>query len=78
MSKVKKDEIMPSQIPTTELPTPEQKRLMQAEVNQELFDEAHKEMKRRNLKIRQVVEFGLKAFISASKEQNKSGLAKKK
>ncbi len=49
------------------LPTNEEKRLLQAEVNLELFNEAQKEMKKRGLKIRQVVEFGLSAFVKASR-----------
>ncbi len=53
--------------PHIPLPKKENKRLLQAEVNFELFNEAQKEMKKRGLKIRQVVEFGLSAFVKASK-----------
>ncbi len=75
MSKEKKEDIM-TPISTVELPIAERKRLIQAEVNEDLFNEASGLMKKQNLKIRQVMEYGLKAFIAKSKE--KSGLPKKK
>lgn len=65
-----------SQVPPLPLPQNEKKRLMQAEVNQELFDAVHKEMKRKDLKIRQVMEWGLRAFLLASnpKEATRLGI----
>jgi len=71
-------------IPKLPLPVTEKKRLMQAEVNLDLFNEVSKEMKTQGLKIRQVLEFGLKMFLAASEQQRKnspqkkSSLAKKK
>lgn len=41
----------------------EEKRLMQAEVNQDLFDAAEKVMEAEEFKIRWVMEFGLKQFL---------------
>jgi hypothetical protein len=55
-----------TQVPALPLPQNEKKRLMQAEVNQELFDLVHKEMKRKDLKIRSIMEWGLRAFLLAS------------
>jgi hypothetical protein len=55
-----------AQVPPLPLPQNEKKRLMQAEVAVDLFDAAHKEMKRKHLKIRQVMEFGLRAFLLQS------------
>lgn len=92
MTKLKKEEKEPmqtqtlshEQIPPLPLPVNEKKRLMQAEVNLDLFNEVSVEMKRQGLKIRQVMEFGLQAFLAASKHQHKesspkkSGLVKKK
>lgn len=47
-----------------EMPTaPEETRLMQAEVNLRLFRAAEKILKRKKLKIRQIVEWSLKSFI---------------
>lgn len=80
MSKKKEElmEIMDHTNSTVPLPTHEVKRLVQAEVNKALFDEMTREMKSRGLKIRQVIEFGVKAFVTASKEQKKSAIPKKK
>lgn len=55
------------------LPKNDEKRLVQAEVNKELFDACHGEMKKKGLKIRQVLEFGLRSFLVQSNPQ----LAKK-
>jgi hypothetical protein len=69
MTKVKKEETdmqsatTVNQVPPLPLPQNEEKRLMQAEVNLDLFNAVHREMKRGDLKIRQVMEWGLKAFL---------------
>ena len=52
--------------PALPLPQNEKKRLMQAEVNLDLFSAVHREMERKELKIRQVMEWGLRAFLLAS------------
>ena len=57
---------VPSQFPPLPVPQKEEKRLMQAEVNLDLFTAVYNEMERRDLKIRQVMEFGLKAFLLAT------------
>lgn len=58
----------PSQGP--EMPVSEKKRLIQAEVSLELFEAVHEEIKRKNIKIRQVLEFGLQYFlIRANKDE---------
>lgn len=54
------------QRPRLPIPKKEEKRLMQAEVNLDLFAAVEKEMERRNLKIRQVMEWGLQQFLLAS------------
>lgn len=46
------------------IPEAEKKRLVQAEVNQELFDQASREMKKRKVKIRQIVEWGLLNYLA--------------
>ena len=47
-----------------ELPkTPQPVRAIMCEVDLDLFKKAEKHMKERDLKIKQAVEFGLKAFI---------------
>jgi hypothetical protein len=47
-----------------EMPSaPEDTRLMQAEVNLRLFKVAEKILKKRKLKIRQIMEWSLKSFI---------------
>lgn len=69
MTKVKtlKEEApMNANSPSLPLPQTEKKRLMQAEVNLELFNAVHKEMERRGLKIRNLMEWGLKAFLLQS------------
>lgn len=50
------------------LPTSEKKRLVQAEVNTDLFDAVQSEMARRKpkIKIRQVLEWGMKAYLLQS------------
>lgn len=53
--------ITPEDLPS--LPEPEEKRPIQAEVNRELFDAAHREMVRRKVKIREAIEWGFKAFL---------------
>jgi hypothetical protein len=58
--------VAPNQSPPLPLPQNEKKRLMQAEVNLELFNAVHREMERKGLKIRQVMEWGLRAFLLAS------------
>lgn len=76
MSRTKKEEVTvqtaseqtASALP---LPTHEAKRLVQAEVKQDLFDAVEKEAKKRGLKIRQVVEWGLQAFLTKSKSKHK-------
>lgn len=80
MTKAKKEEDfmqMPqAQVPPLPLPQNERKRLMQAEVNLELFNAVHREMERKDLKIRQVMEWGLRAFLLASnpKEAQRLGI----
>lgn len=69
MKKKKKDTdsaLPASQFPPLPVPQKEEKRLMQAEVNLDLFTSVYNEMERRDLKIRQVMEFGLKAFLLAT------------
>lgn len=65
------------QVPPLPLPQTEKKRLMQAEVNLDLFTAVHKEMERRGLKIRNVMEWGLKAFLLSSnpKEAARLGIS---
>lgn len=53
---------------TNLLPKDKHDRRIVAEVNQELFDEAQEYMKQRKIKIKEVVEFGLKAFIRSCKK----------
>lgn len=66
------------QIATPHLPLPvaEEKRLLQAEVNLELCDAVLREMKRRKVKIRQVMEWGLRAYLLATnpKEAERLGI----
>lgn len=53
-----------------EMPVSQEKRLIQAEVSLELFEAVHEEIKRKNIKIRQVLEFGLQYFlIRANKKE---------
>ncbi len=54
-----------NQAPALPIPTSERKRLVQAEVNLDLFDAVHAEMIRRKpkIKIRQVLEWGMKAYL---------------
>jgi hypothetical protein len=56
---------IPSTAPALPLPTGERKRLVQAEVNHDLFDAVHAEMVRRKpkIKIRQVLEWGMRAYL---------------
>ena len=81
MSKIKKEEIeMQTETLATKnvipLPTNEKKRLVQAEVNLELFEAVSVEIKNKNLKIRSVIEWGFQAFLLASnpKEAAKLGI----
>lgn len=50
---------------TPGLPKPDigERRLVQAEIDQELFKAVEKEMKPLGLKIRQVIDFGFRAFL---------------
>lgn len=73
MTKVKKeDNDMLANTTTTAsgIPLPgshrelEKKRPLQVEVSVELFSAVHRELKKRNLKIRQVVTWGLLAWLS--------------
>lgn len=80
MAKLKKDETdmqtatLPNQVPPLPLPQNEKKRLMQAEVNLDLFNAVSKEMERKGLKIRQVMEWGLRAYLKASNPKEASRL----
>lgn len=51
------------QMPEKKVPAEKRERLIQAEVSQDLFDAVYSEIRRRNLKIRQVMEFGLQCFL---------------
>lgn len=48
---------------TPPLPFPEKKRTIQAEVNEGLFNAIEKEIGRRGLSIRKVVEWGFSTFL---------------
>lgn len=69
MTKARKDDpemqaaTATNQVLPLPLPQNEKKRLMQAEVNLDLFNAVHAEMDRQDLKIRQVMEWGLKVFL---------------
>ncbi len=70
MKKVKKIE-EPDKIDASNLPPikiPEEKRQITAEVNSDLFKKAHGIMKKRGLKIRDMIEYGLVAFIERHQE----------
>lgn len=68
MKKVRKEDFAVNQavaMPPPPLPENEKKRLVQAQVNLDLFKAVYREMKRKNkkLKIRQVIEWGLGAYL---------------
>lgn len=67
MSK-KKDSIMQTtdftNLPPIPMPKNEKKRLIQAEVNFEIYKAVEKEMVRRDLNIRETVEYSLKLFLA--------------
>lgn len=70
MKKMKKENIEELNTEGPEMPVPEKKRLIQAEVSLELFEAVHSEIKKKNIKIRQVLEFGLQYFlIRANKKE---------
>jgi hypothetical protein len=81
MKRVRKDEsqmqvTQVSSLPPLPLPNNEEKRLMQAEVNLPLFKAVHREMKRRDLTIRKVMEWALRSYLLATnpKEAAKLGI----
>lgn len=79
MTKARKDAAMQmatNSIPPLPIPRREEKRLMQAEVNQDLFTAVQKEMEKKGLKIREIMEWGLRAFLLTSnpKEAHKLGI----
>lgn len=67
MTKPKKEKELEMQAATAinlpPLPQNETKRLVQAEVNSELFTAVEKELARKKLKIRQVLEWGLSTYL---------------
>lgn len=56
------------------LPAKEEKRLVQADVNQHLLEAAQKEMKIRKVKVRQVVEWALSMYLLATNPEEASRL----
>ncbi len=58
----------PNQLPP--LPHAEEKQLVQAEVNQDLYDQMIREMKRSDIKkIRTVIEYGIACFVARSQAE---------
>ena len=64
--------------PAIPLPFNEAKRLIQAEVNQELWEAVEREMAKRKVKIRQIMEWGLRGYLLETnpKEAEKLGIRK--